>query len=131
MNYMEEETYCARLNYLKGLHKLWWQKWIENVLPTLIPCRKWRRKNRNLQKGDVVMMRYSGNMVDDYRLALVTDVFPDARNVVKTVEVSYRRKDSREKPIDYKSKPLTSQVIGVQRLSLIQAVGEDLPTGLE
>ena len=64
-------------------------------------------------------------------VALVTDVFPDARNVVKTVEVSYRRKDSREKPVDYKSKPLTSQVIGVQRLSLIQAVGEDLPTGLE
>jgi len=76
-------------------------------------------------------MRYSGNMVDDYWLALVTDVFPDARNVVKTVEVSYRRKDSREKPSDYKSKPLTSQVIGVQRLSLIQAVGEDLPTGFE
>ena len=70
-------------------------------------------------------------MVDDYRLALVTDVFPDARIIVKTVEVSYRRKDSREKPVDYKSKPLTSQVIGVQRLSLIQAVGEDLPTCLE
>ena len=131
VDYLESETYSARLNYLKELHKLWWQKWIENVLPTLIPCRKWQRKCRNMQKGDVVLMRYAGNLVDDYRLGLITKVYPDARGIVKTVEVSYRKRDAREKPEVYKSKPLTAMDVGVQRLALIQAVGEDLPTGLE
>ena len=33
-------------------------------------------------------MRYKGNLVDDYRLAMVTKVYPDDRNMVITVQVS-------------------------------------------
>ena len=75
------------------------------------------------------MMRYEGNLVDDYRIAKVSDVFPDRRNLVRTVEVSYRRRDKREDPEVYKSKPLSSEKIGVQRLALLQGVGEQVPTG--
>ena len=84
-----------------------------------------------MQTGDVVLIRYAGNLVDDYRLGLITKVYPDARGIVKTVEVSYRKRDAREKSEVYKSKPLTAMDVGVQRLALIHAVGEDLPTGLE
>ena len=74
------------------------------------------------------MMRYEGNLVDDYRIAKVSHVFPDRRNLVRTVEVSYRRRDKREDPEVYKSKPLSSEKIGVQRLALLQGVGEQVPT---
>ena len=75
------------------------------------------------------MMRYEGNLVDDYRIAKVSDVFQNRRNLVRTVEVSYRRRDKREDPEVYKSKPLSSEKIGVQRLVLLQGVGEQVPTG--
>ena len=100
-------------------------------MPTLIPCRKWKNQKRNLKLGDVVMMRYQGNLVNDYRLAMVTEVFPDERGIVRTVRVSYRKRDRREKPEVYRSKPLVTEIIGVQRLALLQAVGEEQPTGLD
>ena len=99
------------------------------MLPTLIPVRKWKDEKRNLQMGNIVMMRYEGNLVDDYRIAKVSDVFQNRRNLVRTVEVSYRRRDKREDPEVYKSKPLSSEKIGVQRLALLQGVGEQVPTG--
>ena len=97
---------------------------MEDVLPTLIPCRKWKI-------GDVAMMVYKGNMVDDYRLVRGVHVFPDEKGLIRTVKVAYRRKDRREKPEVYKSKPLAEEVVGVQRLALLQAAGEEPPSGCD
>ena len=113
------------------MHSEWWARWIEEVLPTLIPCKKWKKASRNLQVGDIVMMLYKGNLVDDYRLAKVTQVFPDERNLVRTVEVSYRKRMKKEPSEVYKSKELVSEKIAAQRLSLLQAVDEQLADGEE
>ena len=131
MEYSEDNRFSARLAYIQSVHTEWWRRWIEDVLPTLIPCRRWKSQKRNLEVGDVVMMVYKGNMVDDYRLAKVMQVYPDVKGLVRTVQVGYRRKDRREKPEIYKSKPLSLEQVGVQRLALLQAAGEELPTGLE
>ena len=129
MEYSESDKFSARLNYIEAVHNEWWQRWIEEVLPTLIPCRKWKNQKRNLGVGDVVMMVYQGNITNDYRLAKVVNVFPDERGIVRSVEISYRKRNKREKPDEYKSRPLTTEKIGVQRLALLQAAGEELPTG--
>ena len=131
MEYDDCDKFSSRLNYIQSVHNEWWRRWIQDVLPTLIPCRKWKNQKRNLKLGDVVMMRYQGNLVNDYRLAMVTEVFPDERGIVRTVRVSYRKRDRREKPEVYRSKPLVTEIIGVQRLALLQAVGEEQPTGLD
>ena len=62
MEYQECDKYSARLNYIHSLHSEWWRRWIEDVLPTLVPCRKWQKRRRNLNVGDIVMMRYQGNI---------------------------------------------------------------------
>ena len=66
--------------------------------------------------------------MDDYRLAMVTKTYPDDKNVVRTVQVTFRRKNSKEV---CRTRPLLCEDVGVQRLSLLQAVGEELPTGLD
>ena len=85
---------------------------------------------KNLRVGDIVMMVYQGNLVNDYRLAMVTGVFPDKKGLVRTVKVSYRKKMKNEAPEVYRSKPLVEEKVGVQRLALLQGVGEEQPTGL-
>ena len=129
MEYDETDKYSARLAYIQSIHREWWRKWIEDVLPTLIPVRKWKNQKRNLRVGDIVIMRYQGNLVDDYRIAKVSKVFPDDRDIVRTVEVSFRRKGKDEGSRIYKSRPLSTEKVGVQRLALLQAVGEELPEG--
>ena len=82
-----------------------------------------------LKVGDVVLMKYEGNMEDDYRIARVIEVYPDHKNLVRTVKVGFRKRDKREKPEDYWKKPLMEQIVAVQRLAVLQAAGEQLPTG--
>ena len=131
MEYDESGRYSARVNYIQSIHREWWRRWIEEVLPSLIPCRKWAARGRNLKVEDIVMMVYKGNIVDDYRLAKVTKVYPDKKNLVRTVQVSYRKKNVREPVEVCKTRPLIEEDVGVQRLSLLQAAGEELPTGQE
>ena len=131
MEYDESGRYSARVNSIQSIHREWWRRWIEEVLPSLIPCRKWAARGRNLKVEDIVMMVYKGNIVDDYRLAKVTKVYPDKKNLVRTVQVSYRKKNVREPVEVCKTRPLIKEDVGVQRLSLLQAAGEELPTGQE
>ena len=126
-----ESSYSARLTYIEELHTSWWKKWIETVLPTLMPCRKWKKRSENLQAGDVVLISYKGNFVNDYRWGRVEETFPDDNGIVRTVRVVYRKRNKREKPEDYWKKPLSSEKFAVQRLVLLQPQDEGVPTGLE
>ena len=49
----------------------------------------------------------------------MTETYPDEKGLVRTVCVCYRRRDSREDPLVYKSKPLVEEKVSVQRLSLL------------
>ena len=51
--------------------------------------------------------------------------------MVRTVKVGFRRKDKREKTAVYWKRPLGEKVVAIQRLSLLHAVGEPLPTGTD
>ena len=129
MEFSKDDRYTVRQAYVQQLHQNWWEKWSKEVFPTLIPCKRWRDPQRNLQQNDIVMMKYPGQVKDDYRIAKVVDVFPDDKGRVRTVKVAYRRKDRREPSHIYWKKPLVEEVVAVQRLALLQAAGEDQPTG--
>ena len=126
MNYASDSRFCSRVGYVQSIHEEWWSRWIVEVLPTLIPCRKWKQPHRNLCVGDIVMLNYKGNLVDDYRLARVAEVYPDGENQVRTVLINYRKKVKGEGVEEYRCKPLTAELVGVQRLTLLQPVGEKL-----
>ena len=69
LDYDDDSSTTARLAYVSQLYSTWWDSWIQKVLPTLMPIRKWQRRSKNLTVGDIVMMYYEGNIKDDYRLA--------------------------------------------------------------
>ena len=131
MEFTEDNKYAARQSYVQKLHETWWRRWIQEVLPTLVPCKRWRDTKKNLKAGDIVMMCYPNQLKDDYRIARVLEVYPDEKNLVRTVRVGYRRRDKREHADTYWKKPLVEEVVAVQRLSILQAASESLPTGTE
>ena len=79
---------------------------------------------KNLEVGDVVMMSYANNLKDDYRLARIVAVHPDSRGLVRTVTISYRKRDKRETVREYKNKPLVREQVSVQRLSMLVPASE-------
>ena len=120
LDYSNDDRFCARLAYITAVESQWWGKWIKEVLPTLLPCRKWKRKEKNISVGDIVFMWYPGNIKDDYRIARVKEVHPDSGGFVRTVTVAYRAKNKRE-PLDvYRPRALIQERVAIQRLQLIQ-----------
>ena len=126
LDYVADDRFTSRLSYVSQVYTCWWKKWISQVLPTLIPVKRWKTTRRNLVPGDVVMMLYEGNIKRDYRLARVKHVQPDSKGLVRTVTVCYRKRDSRESVSSYRSKPLVCEEVSVQRLSLLVPVNENI-----
>ena len=124
IDYDDTDSLTARLAFVSNVYKTWWRCWYQQVLPTLVPCKKWKTEKRNLEVGDIVFMYYPSNILDDYRLAKVIEVFPDKDELVRTVRVCYRKKDKREDTHSYKPKQLTEEIVSVQRLSVLLPVSE-------
>ena len=129
LEYEESNKFSARMSYVQQVYKVWWEKWIQDILPTLVPCKRWKDIKKNLKVDDIVMMKYEGNMSNDYRLARVKEVFPDKKGLVRTVKVSFRRRDKRETGDNYWKKPLVEELVSIQRLALLQVASEPLPSG--
>ena len=108
------------------MYKTWWRSWYQQVLPTLIICKKWKKEKRNLEVGDIVFMYYPSSIQDDYRLARVTEVLPDDQGLVRTVRVCFRRKDKWDKSLPYKSKQLSEELVSIQRLSVLLPASEQI-----
>ena len=42
LDYEETSTVTARMAYVSQVYETWWRSWVKQVLPTLVPARKWR-----------------------------------------------------------------------------------------
>ena len=119
MKFTEGGSFMQRVKYVEDVFQEWWARWSKDVLPALIPVRKWREKGANLQVGDICAMISKDKHRTEFRLVKVLEVFPDLDNLVRTVRIGYRRRDAREKGQNYKAKALTEELVAVQRLAIL------------
>ena len=134
MQYAQDESLTKRQQTMKEIEDLWWKQWIVQVFPSLVPYKKWRVEQRNVQQGDIVMVLYTKKIgKGEYRLGRILEAYKDKHGVVRTVKVGLRRRDQREDARSYVAKPLDEIEIGVQRLAVIcpaeEQVGEQFDGG--
>ena len=59
LDYDESNKFSSRIAYVQRVFDHWWEKWIQDVLPSLVPCRRWKEIRKNLKKEDIVMKRHA------------------------------------------------------------------------
>ena len=123
------ETLPERCLYVQDILKAWWEKWLVQVFPHLLPCRKWQHRASNLREGDICQLKYEGAMVNSYRLVKVISCKHDSKGRVRTVRIAYRPKKVREKREVCNTK-LTEEEVGVQRLCLLHPRENPAPMDL-
>lgn len=64
-----------------------WTRWRNEYLHTLQPRRKWQVACRNLQVGDVVLLKQKQSSRNEWPMGLVTTTFPSSDGKVRKVEV--------------------------------------------
>jgi len=138
VHYEENESLTRRQQVMRELEKTWWDMWIVQALPQLIPFKKWRVEKRSVCVGDIVLVLFDRKIgKGDYRLARVLQVHRSGqddlngvvsssqdsscaeRHVIRTVTVGMRQRDKREPSLPYLPKPLQELKIGVQRIAVI------------
>ena len=96
------------------------------VWESLVPMDKWRTVHRNVQAGDIVLVRYTSKVTKpEFRLGQVSKVFPDQHRVVRDVEVITRsRRGKMEDLLEYKPRKFDEQKLPVQRLAVMLPLEE-------
>ena len=79
-----------RLKFLEDVTQDFWKKWFSQVFHNLIPSYKWKTEFRNVQTGDIVLLRESNQLKAEYRLARVSEAKPGEDGKVRRIKLVYK-----------------------------------------
>ena len=84
------------MEFVQRLVDSFWKRWSRDVFPSLVPRKKWRADQRNVQVNDMVMYAEDNSIRGEWTLGKIIKVYPGedgrTRNVkVKTATGEYRR----------------------------------------
>ena len=117
----EDDEYLRRVDSEQAqIVEAWKSKWMSQVFPDLVPRQKWKQQHRNLEVGDIGLIKYEKKLGPDaWRMAKIVRVVPGQDGKVRTVQVQFRPRHAKDLDKPYRSKvPLTME-IGVQRFAVM------------
>ena len=121
----EEQTkdkHLIRWKMVQVQYKAWWEQWMRSVFSNLVPYKRWKQVNRNLEVDDVCLLKYQTKVAPaDYRLCRVVETYPDEQGLVRTVRIALAARDKRMKVLPHNTSKLVYMKVPVQRLVLIHA----------
>ena len=79
-----------RLRFIEETTNEFWKKWFAQVFHNLVPCYKWRKEYRDVQVGDVVLVRDSNVFKREYKLGKIKETFPGKDGHVRRVVIQYK-----------------------------------------
>ncbi|XP_047444585.1 uncharacterized protein LOC125010221 [Mugil cephalus] len=77
---------------VQSLADTFWRRWRQEYLATLQPRKKWRTDRRNLQVGDVVLLKDSQATRSEWPTGLIVKTVPSQDNRIRKVEVRVVKK---------------------------------------
>ena len=117
--YSTDESVTRRQEAIQELEQMWWNQWVVQALPHLVPYRRWKTEHRSLRINDIVLVLYEKKVSKGtYKLGRIIDVHPDAHGRVRTVTVGMRGKDA-SSDATYVPKALEKHRLGIQRIAVI------------
>jgi len=81
---------CNRLSRWQSFQQQlqqFWKTWSTDYLNELQTRQRWQQSSRNLQPGDVVLLKEDNTSPLHWPTAVVTDVYPGADNHVRVVTI--------------------------------------------
>ena len=85
-----------------------WKRWMKEYLISIGSRKKWQKRERNVNKGDVVLMIEANTPRRQWKIGRIVEIHPGNDGFVrvvdvKTVDRTYRRPISRISPLEFSS----------------------------
>ncbi|XP_069129286.1 uncharacterized protein [Argopecten irradians] len=88
LTFSEKDLYKSHWKQVQVLSEMFWKRWREGYLQNLQPRRKWENNRRDLEEGDVVLLRDKSVPRCEWPMGIVERVFKsDCDKRVRKVEV--------------------------------------------
>ncbi len=81
------DLYKQQWKHVQCLADTFWKRWREEYLATIQPRRKWTEEKRNIQVGDVVLLKDSQTKRNEWPTGLIINTISSQDNKVRKVEV--------------------------------------------
>ncbi|XP_061742416.1 uncharacterized protein LOC133542373 [Nerophis ophidion] len=85
--FTERDLYIKQRKQVQAFANQFWSRWRREYLPSLRQRQKWNMSRRNLQVGDLVLLKDKQAARNYWPMAMVTATFPGIDNLVRKVEV--------------------------------------------
>ena len=76
-----------RLDFIQSVVNQFWKRWTNEVFPSLVMQKKWHTASRNLQCGDIVLIKDSNNLRGKWKMGKVTKSIASQDGKVRRVQV--------------------------------------------
>ena len=86
----ESKSITKKFRFLQNLVSQWWNEWYQSVFPSLVPCYKWLQRHRNVQVGDICLIRYRKETRATYRMGRIEEVRRGVDGLVRSVVLQYK-----------------------------------------
>ncbi|XP_030613054.1 uncharacterized protein LOC115799898 [Archocentrus centrarchus] len=85
--FFNKDLYTKQWRQVQALSNQFWMRWRREYLPTLQQRQKWTVSRRNLQVGDLVLLKDKQVRRNSWPMARITATFPSKDNRVRKIEV--------------------------------------------
>ncbi len=89
-----KDLYKKEWRQVQCLADAFWKAWRRDYLATLQVRRKWTEEKRNLQEGDVVLLKDSNVKRNEWPIGLIVKTIPSSDNRVRKVELKIIKEGS-------------------------------------
>ncbi|XP_060771343.1 uncharacterized protein LOC132882106 [Neoarius graeffei] len=86
-NFMDKDLYTKQWRQVQALANQFWTRWRREYLPSLQKRQKWTVSRRNLQVGDLVLLKDKQAPRNSWPMARVTATFPGKDSHVRKIEI--------------------------------------------
>lgn len=96
-DFAEKDLYKRQWMQVQNMANRFWNRWRAEYLQTLQPRRKWQDERRNIQVGDLVLLRDAQATRNTWPMAIITAVFPGQDDRVRKVELKLTKEGTVKK----------------------------------
>ena len=106
-NFSITDLYSKQWRQVQYLANIFWTRWRKEYLPTLQSRRKWQNKTRNLEAGDLVLLRCKDTPRNHWPLARIAKAYVNADGKVRKVDLV----TTKDGPIKSYTRPVTEVIL--------------------
>ncbi len=93
--FQERASRKYRLDFIEALVSAFWKRWTREVFPNLVLQPKWHTEERNLQAGDVVLVKDSNSLRGKWKMARVKQAHISEESTKGPDRIQHGKRDHR------------------------------------